>query len=332
MTDLAPHLSAYLGEHLPRDRTASRHTVASYAYCFELLIEFASKRLRKRPVKLQIEHLTPPLILDFLDSLEQTRGNSAQTRNLRLAAIRSFFRYLEYHAPVCLGLAQRVHAIPVKRTVRPLVDYLDEHEIEALLNAPDVSTVGGIRDQAMLYVAFTAGLRVSELIALRCGDYDRKRKEVRVFGKGRRERVQPLWTEAAATVCRWLAVRPAFPEEALFLNARGHAMSRHGVAQRLRVHAATAQRTAPSIANKRLSPHILRHSFAMQTLNATGDVRMVSLSLGHAHLTTTEFYLRNDPEEKLSALQARVPPSIEKGSFPGAPDQLMAVLRGAKRV
>lgn len=184
MTALAPHLSSYLLEYLPRDRGASRHTTDSYAYSFQLLIGFAARRLRIRPCEIELEQLSTELILDFLDHIEADRSNTPRTRNARLAAFKSFFRYLEYRAPACLNLSMQVHAIPSKRIVQPLVDYLTRPELQALLDAPDRRTAGGLRDRAMLHLAYAAGLRVSELTGLSMGDLNQPAMDtIHVLGK-----------------------------------------------------------------------------------------------------------------------------------------------------
>ncbi len=330
MTDFVPHIQAFLCEHLPRDRGASRHTIDSYAASFQLLACFASERLAIRPCQIQIEHLSAQLILDFLDSLERERGNAIGTRNARLAAFKSFFRYLEHRLPACLELARQVHAIPSKRGDEPVVDYLSRDEIQALLNARDDRTASGVRDRAMLHLAYAAGPRVSELIGLRSGDLRQPDLgTVRVTGKGRRERELPLWKETRSVLRDWLAIRPD-PADRLFLNARGQAMSRHGFAQRLQVHSGTARQKVPTLASKRISPHVLRHSCAMHTLEATGDIRKVSLWLGHQSIQSTEIYLRADQGVKLEVLANRSAPSIEKGSFRDAPDRLLAILKDAR--
>ncbi len=330
MTELAPHIAAFLREHLPRDRHASRHTVASYSYAFELLCCFAASRSGIRPSRLAIEQLTAQLILDFLDDLEQERGNSTRTRNLRLAAFKSFFRYLEYRVPACLDLSRQVSAIPYKRYDQALVDYLERDELQAVLDAPGTKTAAGLRDRAMLHLAYAAGLRVSELIGLMCADLGHNLETVHVIGKGRRQRVLPLWKVTRSVLRDWLGVRPDCGDDHLFLNARGRAMSRHGFAHRLALHAEAARRKMPSMADKRVSPHVLRHSCAMHTLEATGDIRKVSLWLGHASIQSTEAYLRADPVEKHDVLAARLPPGIKKGSFPNAPDRLLAILSEAR--
>lgn len=330
MTALAPHIGAFLLEHLPRDRRASRHTVESYSFAFQLLVCFTAKRLGIQPCKLEIEKLTAQLILDFLDELEKGRGNSIRTRNVRLAAFKSFFRYLEYRVPACLDLARQVNAIPSKRCDQALVDYLERDELQAVLDAPDIATLAGVRDRAMLHLAYAAGLRVSELTGLMCGDLGHNLETINVTGKGRRQRVLPLWRETKAVLRDWLAIRPDRGDKRLFLNARGTAMSRHGFAYRLALHVESAQEKVPSLADKRVSPHVLRHSCAMHTLEATGDIRKVSLWLGHANIQSTETYLRADPVEKLDVLAAGLPPSIKKGSFKGATDRLLATLSAAR--
>jgi site-specific recombinase XerD len=331
MTALAPYLSGFLREHLPKERRASQHTCEAYAQSFQLLLSFAAGRLKITPAKIEVEQLDAPLMLAFLEHLEKKRRNSARTRNARLAAINSFFRFLEYRLPSCLDQSRRIHAIPMKKTDQSLIGYLTREELQALLDAPNASTVSGIRDRAMLHLAFAAGLRVSELVGLQLNQIDRQTlSSVHVIGKGRRERVLPLWKETAAAVKAWLRVRPASGAPELFLNARAQAMTRSGFEYILVKHVATASRTAPTIAGKGVSPHVLRHTCAMHILRATRDVRKVSLWLGHASMQSTEVYLRADPTEKLEALAAMAPPMLKPGRF-RAPDKLLAMLSTVKR-
>jgi integrase/recombinase XerD len=327
MTALAPFLTAFLREHLPRERNASPHTVATYAHAFALLVRFAADRRKRRPSDLAVEDIDPELVLAFLDHVEGERGNAARSRNARFAAIRSFFRYLEYKAPACLEQALRIRALPMKRTDKALIDHLTREEIRALLAAPDPRTPGGTRDRAMLHLTYAAGLRVSELLSLRMTDFpDRSLSTVRILGKGRRERVLPLWRETQATLRAWIAIRPNDPTPELFLNRDGQRMSRDGFAHRLALHVATAAKKQSSLLRKRVTPHVLRHSCAMHTLAATGDIRKVSLWLGHASLQSTEAYLRVDPADKLAVLAAHAPPAIKQGRFRPPSDKLMAVL------
>jgi integrase/recombinase XerD len=331
MTVLAPYLSAFLLEHLPRERNASPHTGEAYAHSFKLLVCFAAARLKLKPCQVEVEQLDVALILAFLQHIENERRNSVRTRNARLAAIHSFFRFLEYRLVSCLDQACQIHAIPMKKADEALVGYLTRDELLALLDAPDAHTVSGIRDGAMLHLTFAAGLRVSELVSLRMDQLDQQRvATIHVMGKGRRERVLPLWKETAAAIKKWLAVRNHNGEPELFLNAAGRAMTRSGFEYILAKHVATATAKQPSIGKKRVSPHTLRHTCAMHTLLATRDVRKVSLWLGHASLQSTEVYLRADPTAKLEALTTMAAPMLKPGRFQ-APDKLLAMLQQAGR-
>ncbi len=329
MTDLAPHLSAFLREYLPNVRQCSRHTLQGYTECFRLLVAYTAQRIRTRPCKLKIEHFTVALLSAFLESLEKDRNNSVGTRNVRLAAIKSFFRYLEYRVPSCLDLALQVRAIPQKTTDKPLIDWLDRTEMQAILDAPDTGTMAGLRDRAMLHLCYAAGLRVSELTTLTLDSVSGPRLgTIRILGKGRRERELPMWKETRTVLNQWLDARPSVTNRYMFLNARGRAMSTDGFAYLLDKHVTTAAKTVASIKTKRVTPHVLRHSAAMAILHATGDIRKVSLWLGHAHLKTTEMYVRASPAEKLRILETRTPPSIRPGTFPGVRDSLTELLGG----
>ena len=327
MTDLAPHLTAFLQDYLPHERRFSRHTVQGYTDCFRLLVRYATEQTKIRPCALKIEHFTVGLLVAFLESLEKERNNSVGTRNIRLAAIKSFFRYLEYRVPSCLDHAMQVRAIPLKRTDKPLIDWLERIEMQAILDAPNTGTVPGLRDRAMVHVCYAAGLRVSELTGLTLDSFSTPQLEtIRILGKGRRDRELPLWRETKTVLNEWLDVRPPVNNRYLFLNARGRAISTDGFAYILKQHVATAAQKVPSIKGKRVTPHVLRHSAAMTILHATGDIRKVSLWLGHADINTTEVYLRASPAEKLEILKANTPPSIRPGAFPGTKDSLMKVL------
>lgn len=328
MTALAPYLGSFLREHLPTERRASPHTCEAYATSFQLLVCFAAKRLNRTPSQIEVEQLDAPMVLAFLEYLERERGNSARSRNARLAAIHAFFHYLEYKLVSCIEQARQIRAVPVKKTDHALIDYLTRDELQALLDAPDPRTVSGVRDRAMLHLAYAAGLRVSELVSLQLDDLDgRPPSRVHVMGKGRRERVLPLWKETAAALKAWLAVRPERGGRDLFLNAAGQAMTRFGFEYTLGKHVATAAVKQPSITKKRVTPHVLRHTCAMHTLQATGDVRKVSLWLGHTSVQSTEIYLRVDPTEKLDALSKSAAPLLKPGRFK-APDSLLTMLKG----
>lgn len=326
MTALAPHLSAFFEERLMLERGASINTRDSYAYAFKLLLEYAHNRLRMAPSRMELERIDAPLVVGFLNDLETKRANGPGSRNVRLAAIRSFMHFIEYRVPSALEQVQRVLAIPMKRTDTRLVRHLTATEIQSLLDAPKPDDWAGIRDRAMLHLAFAAGLRVSELTGLRLEDLSlQPHASILVRGKGRRERCLPLWKQTTVAVRAWLAVRGKLSVPELFVNARRDAMSRAGFEYILQKHARTARQHCPSFANKRISPHVLRHSCALTVLEATKDLRKVSLWLGHASMQTTEMYTRADPSIKLEALNAATAPNLRSARF-RASDKLLASL------
>jgi len=331
MNDLATHLSGFLRVHLPAERNASQNTCEAYAYSFQLLVGFAADRLRCKPSQLTIGQIDASMVVAFLEHIEGKRGCSARTRNARLAAIKSFYRYLEYRQPSCLDQSRQIHAIPMKKADQTLIDYLSREELKALLDSPDPHTRSGIRDRAMLHLAYACGLRVSELVSLRLDQFDpRTPATIHVVGKRRRERVLPLWKETVAVLKDWMKVRCQTGDPELFLNANGRAVTRSGFEYILAKHVIKAAESQPTLKEKRVSPHVLRHTCAMHTLQATGDVRKVSLWLGHATMQSTEMYLRADPTEKLEALANRAPPGLQRGRF-RAPDKLISMLQVASR-
>jgi len=327
MTALAPHIAAFLHERLPVQQGASEHTRDSYSYAFQLLFTFAGEKLKMSPSSLQLEHLDAPLVLSFLENLESSRGNKAASRNVRLAAIKSFMRFVEHRVPSSIEQVRRILAIPAKKADLPLVGYLSVDEMKAVLDIPDPTTKMGIRDRAMLLLGFTAGLRVSELVGLRLESVSlQSPASIFVRGKGRRERNLPLCRESAQALRAWLAIRgqPSVPE--LFLNARDKQMTRSGFEYILRKHTNAAAKHCSSLGKKRVSPHSLRHTCAMVTLKATRDIRKVALWLGHSSIQSTEIYTRADPSEKLEAIEALTPPVLRRGRF-RPPDKLLELLR-----
>lgn len=331
MTAIAPYLSVFLKEHLPNTRRASLQTCESYAYAFQLLINYAAQKFDVLPSMLELEQLDSLTVLAFLEHLEIDRGNSPRSRNARLAAINAFFRFLEYRLPSCLDQARRIHAIPMKKCDERLINYLTHEEVQALLNVPDPTTRSGIRDRAMIYLAFAAGLRVSELVGVFVNELDwQAPASIHVLGKGRRERVLPLWKETATALKAWLKVRGKSQSPELFLNAKGKAMTRSGFEYILAKHTKSAELKKPILKSKHISPHVLRHSCAMHMLLATRDVRKVSLWLGHATMQSTEVYLRADPTEKLEALAAAAPLKLSRGNF-NASDKLLALLQSVHK-
>ncbi|WP_062196783.1 tyrosine-type recombinase/integrase [Caldimonas taiwanensis] len=326
MTPIAPHITAFLRQRLIEERDASRNTCESYAYAFKLLFEFAAERLKTTPAKLCFEQIDATLVADFLAHLERRRGNGANSRNLRLAAIKSFMRFMQYRLPAALDQIQRVLAIPAKKTESRLVKHLTVAEMQAILDAPAPTSREGIRDRAMLHLCFAAGLRVSELVGLQMADLRlQPEASIRVEGKGRKERCLPLWKQTATAVRAWLAVRGTVPSSHLFVNARGEVMTRSGFEYILGKHASAAAAVCPSLSQKRVSPHLLRHTCALTVLQATKDLRKVSLWLGHASIQTTEIYTRADPSVKLEALESIVAPALRTGRFK-ATDALIASL------
>ncbi|HHN6585538.1 TPA: tyrosine-type recombinase/integrase, partial [Escherichia coli] len=280
---------------------------------------------------LTIEQLNEKLILDFLTYLQRERNNTARTINSRLAAIKSFMRFLQYRVPTALEQINRILAIPVQRTDRNLIRHLKQEEAQALLNAPDPTTRTGIRDRAMVHLALSGGLRVSELVGLRISDlhFDNSNVNVLIHGKGRKQRELRLWRSVTQSVRAWLSVRGQASVPELFLNARGQQMTRAGfeyILERCRVKAA---KQCPSLIEKKLSPHILRHTCALTILKATGDLRQVALWLGHESTITTECYLQLDPLEKLQSISGFIPTSLRPGKFQPS-DRLIAMLRGKK--
>ena len=326
MTPIAPLICEFLRTYLPVERGFSPHTCESYAHAFRLLFTFAADRLGIRPSRLSLEQLDAPLILAFLGHIEVQRGVAAATRNARLAAVKAFMRYVEFRHPAALEQARQILAIPAKRHDQPLVGHLSMEEINAILDAPDITTRAGIRDRAMLHLCFAAALRVSELVTVAVTDLSlRATASLRVQGKGRRERCLPLWKQTAADLHAWLDVRGETSVPELFLNAADRPMGRAGFTYLLAKHVRAAATDCLSLAGRAISPHQLRHSCALIMLQATGDIRKVALWLGHADVRTTEVYLRVDPTEKLQAVEAVLPPELRRGRFK-PPDALIAML------
>ena len=331
MTPLAPLVTSFFRNHLAMEKGVSKNTTASYSYAFKFLCRYVSERLDKTPSKLVLEDLDASTIRDFLAHLERDCGNTARTRNLRLTAIRAFMKYVEYEVPSALEQVRRVRAICNKRTEERLVNHLTRVEMKAVLDAPDPCTRHGVRDQAMLYLGFAAGLRVSELVGLRLDELelDGPYPSILVRGKGRRQRRLPLWKEATRAVRAWLAVRGSAPCPEVFLNARGESLTDSGFRYLVAKHVRRATPNCPSLSKKRISPHVLRHTCAMNSLQATRDIRKVAMWLGHSSLKSTEVYLRADPTEKLNTIERALPPELRRGEF-RVEDTLIAWLADRK--
>lgn len=328
MSTLAPLLEAFFTDRLIGQRDASPHTVAAYRDTFCLLLRFAQQRTAKPPCELDVADLGAPLIGAFLAHLETERGVGVRTRNARLSAIRSLFHYAAYRHPEHGGLIQRVLAIPPKRSDRALVTFLTVAEIDALLASPDRTRWIGRRDHALLVVAVQTGLRVSELTGLTCGDVElRSGAHVRCRGKGRKERITPLTARTRDVVRSWLRERDGSPRDPMFPGPSGGALSRDAVRRLLARHVATAVTTCPSLAGKQVSPHVLRHTCAMQLLRSGADTSLIALWLGHEDIRTTQIYLHADLTLKERALDRTTPPNTRPGRY-RPPDPLLAFLEG----
>jgi integrase/recombinase XerD len=320
-------LESFFTDRLMRQRQVSPHTIASYRDTFRLLLEFAHNRFKKAPSTLTMEDLDAPFMGAFLDHLEKDRANSARSRNVRLAAIRSFFKYAAYQAPEHGALIQRVLAMPSKRFTRVPIKFLDRQEIDTLLAAPDKASWSGRRDRVLLLVAVQTGLRVSELVGLRCQDVALgSGAHVRCQGKGRKERCTPLRKEAVAALRSWIREQKAQPADPLFPNARGGALSRDGVEYLVEKHLRLAGERCPSLKAKRVSPHVLRHSAAMDLLQHGVDSSVIALWLGHESVDTTQMYLHASLALKERALARTAPLNIRGGRYRPS-DCLMAFLK-----
>jgi site-specific recombinase XerD len=320
-------LAAFFTDRLMRQRQASPHTIASYRDAFRLLLQFAQRRLKKPPSSLAMEDLDTPFIGAFLDYLEKERHNSARSRNVRLAAIHSFFRYVMWHEPQYAALAQRVLAMPSKRYTRRPVTYLTPPEVDALLAAPNPNTWAGRRDRTLLLVAVQSGLRASEMTGLRCEDIVLGAgAHVRCEGKGRKERCTPLRKDAVRALRQWLRECQGQPTDPLFPNARGKTLSLDGLAYLLAVHLTTARQHCPSLRTKRVTFHVLRHTAAMRLLQAGVDRAVIALYLGHESVQTTEIYLHADLQLKEKAL-AKTTPSTQSSKRYKPDDEVLAFLR-----
>jgi len=316
MSTLAPTLQAFFTDRLIRQRQASPHTVAAYRDTVKLLLAFAFARTSIEPSRLGIQDLDAPLIGEFLNHLETERGNSVRTRNARLAAVHSLFRYAALHHPEHAASIQRVLAIPPKRFDRNIVTYLTEPEIDALLHAPDHNTWLGRRDQTMLTVAVQTGLRVSELTSLTIGDIHLGTgAHISCQGKGRKQRITPLTSGTIAMLNAWLTERAGIPADPLFPTRQGRRLSRDAVERRVVKHARTAAQSCPTLASKKISPHVMRHSTAMRLLHAGVDTTVIALWLGHESVATTQIYVHADLALKERALARTAPLTATPGRY-----------------
>ena len=326
MSALAPALQRFFTDRLIGQRDASPNTVGAYRTGLRLLLAFAAERTGKSPSALDISELDAPLVAAFLDHLERHRHNSVTTRNSRLAAIHSLFGYLALHHPEHAASIQRVLAIPPKRSQRNLVTYLDEHEVDALLGSCDLARWTGRRDHAMFALTIQTGLRISELAGLDCSDVNLGTgANVHTVGKGRKERCTPLIHPIRTVLKTWLGERRGAPTDPLFPTTTGKRMSRDAIEHRLAQHLTLASASCPSIADKRVSMHTLRHTAAMRLLLAGNDITVIALWLGHEQIATTNIYLHADMRHKQRAIDKTKPLDAKPGRY-RPPDALLAFL------
>jgi len=326
MNDLAPLLQGFFSDRLIRQRQASPHTIAAYRDTVILLLGFVQQHTGRQPATLSITDLDAATIAAFMTHLETDRGNTTSTRNARLAAIHSLFRYAALRDPDHAALIQRVLAIPPKRCDRAILDYLTRPECEALIAAPDQATRLGRRDHALLHLAIHTGLRLSELTGLTRGDVHLDTgPHVRCHGKGRKDRCTPLTRPTVKILTAWLRESPGSDDDALFLSSRGGSLSSDAVQRLVAKHTAVAAARCPSLAGKTVTPHTLRHSTAMALLHAGVDLTVIALWLGHESTDVTQIYLHADMTIKQNAL-ARLPEPRSSRSRYRPTDELLDYL------
>ena len=320
-------LEGFFTERLMHQRQASPHTIASYRDTFSLLLRFVQERTNKAPSTLSLQDLDAPVIGAFLDHLEQGRGNSARTRNTRLAAVHAFFGYAALYEPGVSTLVQRVLAIPSKRFEHKAIAFLTHAEVEALVAAPDMDTWLGRRDRTLLLLTVQTGLRVSELIGLSCQDVVLGRgAHVRCLGKGRKARCTPLRDDAVTALRAWLDERHGQPADPLFPNQHGGPLSRDSIEHLVGKYATIARQCCPSLVKKHITPHVLRHSAAMELLQHGVDRAVIALWLGHESVETTQIYLHADMKMKERALSKTANVDVPPGRY-RPDDELLAFLK-----
>jgi site-specific recombinase XerD len=326
VSPVAPTLQAFFTDRLIRQRQVSAKTIESYRDTLRLLLGYVHAATGKPPAALSWDDLGHDVIAGFLDHLEAVRGNTPRTRNLRLTAIRSLFRYAALRHPEHAALIGRVLAIPAKRYDKPQISFLTEREAAALAGAPDQDRWEGRRDRALIVLALQAGLRVSEITSLDNNDITLGAgAHVSCTGKGRKQRAVPLTKPTQATLRAWMDERAGNPDDPLFPTRTGRRLSRDAVERRIAIHAATAAASCPTLAGKKLHPHVLRHTCAMDLLRARVDTAVIALWLGHADIRSTDAYIHADMTIKERALTATTPLAAPIGRYQ-PPDTLLAFL------
>jgi integrase/recombinase XerD len=316
-------VQTFFCDYLIKQRDLSPRTVSAYRDTFRLLLSFLQRACGKRPDQLMLSNLTAVQLIAFLEYLEEERGNCVRTRNLRLAALRSFFRYVgACEGPEMIAQTQRIMAIPLKRFARPLLGFLSQSEMQALLQAMDNSW-SGRRDHLLFLFLYNTGARVSEALSVRVQDVQRHDyRSVQLLGKGRKQRTVPLWKETVQHIRAWLRLAGLQPDQPLLPNRFGRPMTRTAVQQRLQLHVQTAQASCPSLRRRRISPHTIRHATAMNLLQSGVAAPVIALWLGHEDPATTHQYIEADLLMKEQALQRLQPPKERRARFKPRADLL----------
>jgi site-specific recombinase XerD len=327
-TDLARLLQTFFCQRLIQQRNASRQTIYSYRDTLRLLLHYSEQYLGKAVAEMGLADINATLVLSFLDNLESQRHNCIRSRNNRLAAIRSFLRYAALQEPQALPTIQQVLAIPLKRFDRPMVRYLTSTEIQAIIDAPDIKTWNGMRDHALFATMYNTGARVSEIIAIRRGDFDSNRgQSVHLQGKGRKERVIPLWKSTTKVLKRWLTQIEPDTQRPIFPNRFGQRLSRSGVESRLGLALPNAIAQCQTLRGKIVSPHVIRHTTAMHLLQAGVDLSVIAMWLGHENLTTTHQYIEADLQMKEKALAKLQSPTLQSARYKPS-NKILSFLEG----
>jgi integrase/recombinase XerD len=313
-------------EYLGQQRDCSQQTIHSYRDTLRLLLQFLSDQLRRPPERLQLADLDADNVLRFLDYLQRARGNTVRTRNQRLACIRCFLRYVGRHVPEALGLTQRCMAIPRKKQDRRLIEYLSQAEVSSVLGALVDSTWSGQRDHVLFATMYNTGARVSEIASAKVGDFvDRRPASLLLHGKGSKERMVPLWRKTAGQIRVWIRRNQLPADGPLFPNGSGDRLTRSGIEKRLADAARRARVQNPDLRDKRVSPHVLRHSTAMHLLQSGVDLSVIALWMGHESMNTTHLYVTSDMKMKEEALDRLQAPSTRKTRYRPS-DKLLAFL------
>lgn len=311
ITTFGSLILSFFSNYLANQKGFSPETIASYSDCIRLLINYACERLDVTIDKLELDMITDRIILDFLDFLERERNNAPRTRNQRLAAIKTFFRFAASQVPILIPVCERVCNISMKKTVHKIIETLEDNEVNAILNEPDTCKLNGTRDQALLAMLYNTGARVQEIVNIRISDLNMENpKQVILNGKGGKQRIVPLYPETVEAIKNYLDFRENIngQNEFLFLNAKGEQFTRFGIAYLVREYAAKAARKCSSLEGKNVTPHTFRHTLALHLIQSRVDINVVKEWLGHASVKTTSLYVEINTQMKQEALQACPPP------------------------